>query len=270
LITACTLKHKPVKISVLKNCKGRILEHSMRIIKLLAFLLLTTFILSAPRVIADDDEVTEDANGNLPFGYVRSINAMNSGGSATGASLALAAEYCKNRGAFDQAIKYCQQALVKDNDDLDIHLIYAQSLQGKLRHQKAPKDPDLYMATVYEFLLVARSERGEEKGLTNSKGLGLPGQQHRFMDEGRNIPAMAAIKQLVGYTPGPKETDMKFLKRVAKQCEYSAKGVIIPKSVADKKGDSDKKGGATAEADASSTKGAKNQKAAQAKSSDSM
>jgi tetratricopeptide (TPR) repeat protein len=236
----------------------------MRIIKLLAFLLLTTFVLSVPRVIADDDEVTEDANGNLPFGYVRSINAMNSTGNGTADSLALAAEYCLKRGYFDQAIKLSQQALQKDSDDLDIHLIYAQSLQGKLHHQKAPKDPELFMATVYEYLLVARSERGEDKGLTNSKGLGLPLQQKRYQDEGRSIPAMVAIKQLVGYTPGPKETDLKFLKRVAKQCEYSARGKIIPKT------DSDKKADTTADASHTDDKGAKNQKAAQAKPSTSM
>ena len=198
----------------------------MRLIQWLAVILMTV-LLTAQYAVADEEEVTEDANGNLPFGYVRSVDAINSGVHATGLSLSMAAEYALQHHYYDQAIKLCQLALQKLDDDADIHMAYADALEHKLRKQKE-KDPLLYMAAVREWLIVARQEKGEDKGLTNSKGIGLPGVQHLMQDEERSMPAMAHVVGLVGFAPKANEPDMKFMRRVAKQVENVVKGKIVP------------------------------------------
>jgi len=229
----------------------------MRVIQLLAVLLVVVF-LPSQRAFADDDEVTEDANGNLPPGYVRSVNAINSGVHPTVSSLELAAEYAVQHKYFDQAIKICQQAIAMNDDDADIHMAYADALEHKLRTQKAgARDPNLFMATVREWLIVARNEKGDERGLTNSKGVGIPGMQHMYQDEERSMPAVHHIVRLVGYLPKAKETDQKYLLRVAKQCEYSLNGKVISS-------------GSKSDSNADQNAKSHGQKSAQSKHDDSM
>jgi len=180
----------------------------------------------APQCFGDDDDVTEDANGNLPSGYVRSGNAYNSGGHSEADSLSLQAEYETQHGYYDQAIKLCQRAIAKNDDDADIHMAYATALEHKLKQQKE-KDPNLYIAAVREWLIVLRNEKGEERGLTSKSGLALPLVQHLNQDEERSIPALHHIIGLVGYAPKATETDDRFMRKVAKQCEGMVKGRIV-------------------------------------------
>jgi len=200
----------------------------MRFIQLLVLILLVVLV-PAQRVLADDDEVSEDASGNLPTGYVRSGNALNSGGHTEADSLSLQAEYATQHGYYDQAINLCQQAIKKDDDDSDIHLAYADAMEHKLRRQK-DKDPNLYMATVREWLIVLRNEKGDERGLTSKNGLALPGMQHLYADEERSIPALHHIVSLVGYPPKMTESDQKYMHKVAKQCENMVKGRVVQKA----------------------------------------
>lgn len=198
----------------------------MQIFRLLILIVPLVLTCSAQLSLADDAQVTEDANGNLPSGYVRSGNALNSLGHAQSGSLSLQAEYATEQGQYDQAIKLCQQAIQKDDDDADIHLAYATALEHKLKKQKH-KDPNLYVAAVREWLIVLRNEKGEERGITNAAGLSIPLQQHLFQDDERSIPARAHLISLVGYVPKAHETDQMYLKKVTKQIEASVKGTVL-------------------------------------------
>lgn len=207
----------------------------MRTFKLLALVLPLVLTFSAQVCFADDEDVTEDGNGNLPTGYIRSGNALNSTGHSEAGSLSLQAEYATEQGQYDQAIKLCQKAIEKNDDDADIHLAYANALQHKLKHQKE-KDPNLFIATVREWLIVLRNEKGEERGITNQAGLSVPGMQFLYKDEDRSLTARQRLISLVGYVPKARETDKMYLKKVAKQCEASVKGTIMidPKETASK------------------------------------
>jgi hypothetical protein len=107
--------------------------------------------------------------------------------------------------------------------------LYAECLEKKLRKQKE-KDSALFMAAVGEWLIVMRGERGDEKGLTNSSGLGIPGFTYLYRDEDRAIPARQHLMSLVGYLPKGWETDQKYMRKVAKQAEAIVNGRILKKS----------------------------------------
>jgi hypothetical protein len=162
----------------------------------------------------------------LPFGYVRSIDAMTSG-FTTANSLELAGEYAAMNRNFDQAIRIMREALKKNDDDLDVHKAYAEALQGKVEQQADP-DPKLYNECVKEWLIVLRTERGDEKGLNNDKGRGLPFVNHLYEDEEHAIPAKFALQKLVGSVPKPGETDDQFLKRACKT-ELSVQAKVLSK-----------------------------------------
>jgi hypothetical protein len=184
---------------------------------------------TAPALADYYDGEDIDPSKPLPFGVVRSEDAIRSP-HATGDMMLLQSEYALKNGHFDAAILYAQQALVEDPEDADIHIAYAQALETKLRHQlKEQKDLRLYMATVREWLLTARSERGEEKGLTNSKGIGLPKMNKLYQDPDRQGLALAHLVGLVGYPPKPFETDRKYLKRVETQAEKMVSAKIVAK-----------------------------------------
>jgi hypothetical protein len=225
----------------------------MRIISLLTLLLLLSINTgaSAAKVATDATETSNKfergevkqkvyKEERLPFGYVSSMDAMNSGGHPTADSLMLSAEMENRYGHHDKAIWICQKALEMDPNDIDIHKLYAESMEKKLRKQKGKdKDPMLFLASVREWLIVLRGERGEEMGLTNSKGLGIPGMAWMYRDEDRAIPAQEHLIQLVGYPPKATESDQKYLRRVAMATEKVLKGHIMDakeKAAADKTG----------------------------------
>jgi hypothetical protein len=177
-------------------------------------------------VRADDDEDYDHADPSK--GVVNNYEMFATGGHPMAGMVALTAEQALNNHLYDTAIRLSQRALQLDPEDLDIHMVYAKSLETKLHRQPAGhKDTALFMAAVREWLIIARSERGEEKGLTNSKGIGIPGMQHRYQDEDRSIPANAAIKRLVGFEPRQNETDKKFLDRVEKLVNKNVSGEVV-------------------------------------------
>jgi hypothetical protein len=163
----------------------------------------------------------------LPFGYVRSMDALHGGGGEVQAlQLMVQAEYENHNGHPEKAAFLCQKALQVDPNDIDVHKAYAESLEKVLKRQKE-KDPVLFMTTVKEWLIVMRSEVGDEKGLSSPNGLSLPGMQHMYQDEERGIPAQQHLVHLVGYLPRPFETDRKYLIRVAKATQAIVNGRIM-------------------------------------------
>lgn len=156
---------------------------------------------------------------------VHSIEAFTSLGEQTAMSYGLAANYAMKNKNYNHAIKLCQEAIDKDNDDLDIHLIYAQCLQKKLKTQ-VEKDPELFNKCVKEWVIVYKNEVGDEKGMSY-KGVTLPGVIEGNKDDDRGIPAKQNLITLTGTYPKFNEPSAKFLKRVGKPASTSVSGTVI-------------------------------------------
>jgi len=146
----------------------------------------------------------------LPFGTVRSVEAFAGHGKQTTNSLGLASEYALEQGNYEQAIKLCKRALDKGYDDMDTHMAYANALEAKLNAQEK-QDVELLNECVREWLIVFRTEVGDEKGISFH---GISPLGHFYEDEERSIPARAHIVTLTGRAPRPWETDEKFMKWV--------------------------------------------------------
>ena len=171
------------------------------------------------------DTVESENAAELPFGYVRSVDAFTHG-FATANSLGLAAEYASARGYFNDAVRICKMALSKNDDDLDIHKAYAEALEGKLGQQR-DKDPDLMHECVREWLIVLRTERGPEKGLNGKNGLGLPGVNKLYEDEEHSMVAKVHLKSLVGSLPKRKETNDQYMLRTCGPAALNVSGKIL-------------------------------------------
>lgn len=197
--------------------------------RLKLFLATALFLASAAPSIAqqDPDGYKEE---RLPFGYVRSMDAYSSGFHPTASSILIQAEWENRYGHHDKAIHLCQKALTIDPEDMDVHKCYAESLEKKLKKQKGEeKDINLFLACVREWLIVLRGERGEEKGMTNSKGIGLPGMTHLYRDEDRAMPAREHIIALCGTSPKSNKSDQKFMMEMAKRAEQMVTARIAKK-----------------------------------------
>lgn len=168
---------------------------------------------------ADEDE--ED--GKLPFGTVTSIEAFGGHGDNHEATM-LAAQYSLREGNLEQAINLCRRALNQDDDDLDLHQLYAESLEKKLKRQ-VQKDPALFNECVKQWLIVLRSEVGDEKGMS-WHGLSLP-ISRQYEDEERQLPARVHLTKLTGFAPKQWETDTKYLRRVCKPVDTTVTGKVV-------------------------------------------
>jgi len=129
-------------------------------------------------------------------------------GLAGGVSTAdqVGAEYALEQGQIDQALEMARRSLRKNPDDLETHQRYAEALEAKA--DKKPKDVALHNECVKEWLIVLRSEAGEEKGV-GFHGIGISAGLYDDME--RQQVAKVHLKHLVGRTPHPWETDAKYL-----------------------------------------------------------
>jgi hypothetical protein len=182
---------------------------------MLAMLALSTLCSSSARA---DEDYSE-------YHPVTSIEAFSSSGNASATTYSLAAQHAMKNKNYNQAIKLCQEAIDKDNDDIDIHMMYAQCLQKKLKTQ-VEKDPELFNKCVKEWVMVYKNEVGDEKGMSY-KGATLPFMTKFYEDEERGIPARQSLITLTGTLPKYNETSAKFLKRVSKPASTSVSGTVI-------------------------------------------
>lgn len=180
-------------------------------------------LLSAP---ASGDDETANSNTDTTGKPVVSIDALNTGGHDKDFSLGTVSDYAdRNGNNIDQAITLCRKAIEKDDDDIDLHLHYAELLERKYV-ENGKSDSTLYMDCVKEWLIVLRAEAGDERGLT-FHGVGLPFTGQFYKDEHRVILARKHLVSLTGVAPKGWETDAKYLQRVSKQS--SVGGKILPK-----------------------------------------
>jgi tetratricopeptide (TPR) repeat protein len=154
---------------------------------------------------------------------VHSADAMT--GINTNSSRALA-EYSMHQGQTDKAISLYKKAFEQDPNDLDLHKLYAEALEHKLKSTSpGAKHDALISECARHWLIVLRNEVGEEKG-TSFHGIGLPAVGTFYEDDDRHLPAKQHLISLVGRTPHAWETDTKYLKNVLKD-QYSVAGTIV-------------------------------------------
>jgi tetratricopeptide (TPR) repeat protein len=169
---------------------------------------------------ADQDEDLQET--------VTSMDAYSGMGEQTAISLQLSAKYAADQGDYDKAIKLCKLALKKDYDDMDVHMTYAEALENKLDSQ-TEQDRELLNKCVREWLIVFRTELGDEKGLSFH---GINPFGHFYDDEDRSIPARAHLVTLTGRAPKIWETDEKYLQWVNRP-STSVAGQLLSKKESD-------------------------------------
>ncbi len=111
----------------------------------------------------------------------------------------------------NRAISLCKQALAKNNDDIDIHKMYAQALESKMANQ-GEVDELQFDLCIREWLLVMRSEVGEDSGINLAGVGGFFDFLHK--DEDGYILAKAHLQRLTGSVPRPWESDNRYIRRV--------------------------------------------------------
>jgi tetratricopeptide (TPR) repeat protein len=138
------------------------------------------------------------------------------------------AEYSMHQGQTDKAINLYKKAFEQDPNDPDLHKLYAEALEHRLKSTSPGATHDaLISECARHWLIVLRNEVGEEKG-TSFHGIGLPGIGTFYEDDDRHLPAKQHLISLVGRTPHAWETDTKYLKNVLKD-QYSVAGSIVSK-----------------------------------------
>jgi hypothetical protein len=157
--------------------------------------------------------------------------------------LLFTSDYLLKRGNYQDALRLIKIAIKKDNDDIDMHKLYAEALEKKY-DAEPKKDPEIYNQCVFEWLLVLRQEVGWEKLTKN--GIGVPGMGKLFEDEDQVIPARQHLLSLTGSLPGVRENDTKYLRRVMKPTTTGVHGKVLTKGEAaadDKDSEDDDKDG---------------------------
>ncbi len=137
-------------------------------------------------------------------------------------TLLMSARQHMRKHNYPRAITLMKKAVELDSDDLDVRCVLAQALEEKLSHQQE-KNGDDYKLCVENWLAVARSQGGEEKGLSY-RGIGFG--VGFFQDEERGILAKRRLKSLTGYLPKPWETNDRYLRRVLKPSSSTVSGVV--------------------------------------------
>jgi hypothetical protein len=105
---------------------------------------------------------------SLPFGYVRSFDAYSHASHPTAPSLMISAEMELKYKHYEKAIWLCEQALLYDPDDFDVHLTYSQALGEELRFQQRSelvlKSSQLYRKYDRERRYIWRIQHATEIG----------------------------------------------------------------------------------------------------------
>ncbi len=174
-------------------------------------------ILSCPANNIADDKPDETDKPTIKYDEILEL------GSASAGCLRTEAEAALRSRRFDRARHLVACALSKNPDDIDSHKVYAEALEGTLSLQRH-KDPQLFTKCVEEWLLIMRSQAGEEKGL-NFKGVGVA--DFFFKDDDGYILARQHLIDLTGSAPHPWETNKRYLKRALKPANTLA-GIVIP------------------------------------------
>lgn len=137
-------------------------------------------------------------------------------------TLQLLARQHLRRHDYRRALPLIERALKLDNDDVELHVLYAHALQEKFEAMEDP-DPRLFNKIVKIWLTVMRNEVGMEKG-TSYRGISI--ENGAYGDEEIVLRAKNELKHLTGCVPKMWETDEHYLKRVLKVARTSVTAKI--------------------------------------------
>jgi len=162
-------------------------------------------------------------------GY-RPVNNMDilGGAHASETTMLFQAEYAMHYGNYQGALRVIEQALKKDDDNADLHAIYAQALEEKYKAGEK-RDPALFNKLVKEWLIVMRDEKGPEKGLyfhgyTSPLGKSMGDEDHSLL-------AATHLYKLTGSVPKNGQSDKNYLKKVLQPSSASVTGKILKRPV---------------------------------------
>jgi len=127
-----------------------------------------------------------------------------------------------------QAIVFLRKSLESYDEDIDAHKWLALCLEEKMK-QEEEKDPKEYRECIREWLVVARQEKGPEKGLSFKNGVSVGNSPKMYGDEEGSMMAMEHLRKLTGRYPGRFETDKKYLAKVGKPTSEDVSGKVLNK-----------------------------------------
>jgi hypothetical protein len=174
---------------------------------------------------------TGEPEGQMVEGYKPVTNMDILGGAHSSEdALLFQAEYAMHYGNYQGALKVIEQALKKDDDNADLHAIYAQALEQKYKSGEK-RDPALFNKLVKEWLIVMRDEKGPEKGLyahgwTSPLGKSMGDEDHALL-------AATHLYKLTGSVPKNGQTDKNYLKKVLHPASASVSAKVIHQPISD-------------------------------------
>jgi len=152
---------------------------------------------------------------------ITSMEAVYKLGRPSANKFSMGADFAKRNGHYDESIRLAEEALKRQDNDLDLHEQYAEALEHKMQSMQE-EDPVLFNQCVKEWLIVLRNEAGDERGLS-FHGISIMG--HLYADEDHSIEARAHLVGLTGRAPKPWETDARYLQRVLRR--ETVRGKIV-------------------------------------------
>lgn len=159
-----------------------------------------------------------------PIMAKKSIGALVDDDSTVSNHHGMSAEYSLHSGQVEQAIITSRKALRRDPDNIEAHKSYAEALDQKIQLNKSV-DPELMRDCISEWLIVFRSEVGEEKGL-GFHGISVLGNLYK--DDGYAILARQRLVAVAGRAPKPWETNTMYLKSVLRRASVNGKIISRP------------------------------------------
>ncbi|MBI2811005.1 MAG: tetratricopeptide repeat protein [Candidatus Melainabacteria bacterium] len=171
---------------------------------------------SLPRCSAQDAPTPEKNSEPVPK---KSIEALVDDDNTVANHFGASADYSLLNGQVEQAISASRKALNRDPDNIEAHKRYAEALEQKIQLRKTT-DAELMRDCISEWLIVFRSEVGEEKGL-GFHGISVFG--HLYEDDGYAIMARQRLVAIAGRAPHPWETNTRYLKSVLRHASVTGK-----------------------------------------------
>jgi hypothetical protein len=179
--------------------------------------------LSLVPCLADDDTNDKPASENESSSINTSLLGSRMTASAT--ALQFEGERALEVGNLERALTLLKRSMEIDDDDCNTRLIYAKTLEAKLRTQQE-RDPELFKECVKEWLIVMRDEVGDQKGV----GIhGVSFLNSYYDDEDREMLAKKHLIKLAGSAPRAWETDAHYLAKVLRPSAALVKGKVVDK-----------------------------------------
>ncbi|MBS1953278.1 MAG: hypothetical protein JST89_03775 [Cyanobacteria bacterium SZAS-4] len=186
--------------------------------------LLLVCVLSIPPRCTGKESSPAVAAKAAPIVAKKSIDTLVDDDVTVANHFGMSSDYSLLNGQVEQAITSSRKALRRDPDNIEAHKSYAEALDQKIQLLKNA-DPELMRDCISEWLIVFRSEVGEEKGL-GFHGISVLGNLYK--DDGYAILARQRLIAIAGRAPKPWETNTMYLKSVLRRASVNGKIISRP------------------------------------------